>query len=181
MGDMAVEALVRRPATWDEYQSLGEDVRAEYIDGEIVMTPFPTLSHQQACRRLANLLEANLPEGFDVVEAYGWKPGDDEFGPDVMVFPIAEATTEVRFTGTPVLCIEVVSGNRGNDYVTKAAKYAMAGLVHYWILDPAGTLDVLTLDETGHYRLDAEVHVDQPADVSFGIATVHIDLATILR
>ncbi len=178
---MAVGALERRPATWEEYQSLGEDVRAEYIDGEIVMTPFPTLGHQQACRRLANLVEANLPGGFEVVEAYGWKPGEDEFGPDVMVFPTAESTSDVRFTGTPVLCIEVVSGNRGIDYVTKAAKYAMAGLVHYWILDPAGTLDVLTLDETGHYLLEAEVRVGQSQDVSFGIATVHIDLATILR
>ena len=177
---MAIGALERRPATWDEYQSLSEDVRAEYIDGEIVMTPFPTLSHQQASRRLANLLEANLPEGFEVVEACGWKPGDDEFGPDVMVFPTSEATSDVRFTGTPVLCVEVTSTNRGNDYVTKAAKYALAGLAHYWILDPAGTLDVLVLDETGHYRLEAEVRIDQPQVAPFGIAEVEIDLTEIL-
>lgn len=176
---MAVEALERRPATWEEYQALAEDVRAEYIDGEIVMVPAPRISHQNASRRLANLLEGVLPEGYLVVEGAAWKPGANEYVPDVMVCP--DDGEDVRFTGTPALCVEVTSTNRANDYVTKVAKYAMAGLVHYWILDPAGTLDVLTLDETGHYRLETEVLVDKPQDVSFGIAEVHIDLAIILR
>lgn len=175
---MAVEALERRPATWEEYQALAEDVRAEYIDGEIVMVPAPRISHQNASRRLANLLEGVLPEGYLVVEGAAWKPGANEYVPDVMVCP--DDGEDVRFTGTPALCVEVTSTNRANDYVTKVAKYAMAGLVHYWILDPAGTLDVLTLDETGHYRLEAEVRIDQPQVVSFGIAEVEIDLTTIL-
>ena len=62
--------------------------------------------------------------------------------------------------------------------MTKAAKYALAGLAHYWILDPAGTLDVLVLDETGH--LEAEVRIDQPQVAPFGIAEVEIDLTEIL-
>ena len=176
---MAVEALERRPATWEEYQALAEDVRAEYIDGEIVMVPAPRISHQNASRRLANLLEGVLPEGYLVVEGAAWKPGANEYVPDVMVCP--DDGEDVRFTGTPALCVEVTSTNRANDYVTKVAKYAMAGLPHYWVLDPAGTLDVLVLEESGHYRLQTQVSVDQPEDVSFGIATACVNLTEILR
>lgn len=72
---------------WDEYASQGDDVRGEYIDGRLVLTPFPSRQHQDAARRLAGLLEQHLPAGHEVVTAWGWKPGADEYGPDVMVHP----------------------------------------------------------------------------------------------
>jgi Uma2 family endonuclease len=34
-----------------------------------------------------------------------------------------------------VLCVEVTSGNRAYDLVTKRAKYAAAGLTDYWVAD----------------------------------------------
>ncbi len=37
--------------SWDEYQTLSPDaVRGEYVDGELVMSPFPTGLHQDVCR-----------------------------------------------------------------------------------------------------------------------------------
>ncbi|MFT4166093.1 MAG: Uma2 family endonuclease [Microlunatus sp.] len=175
---MAIGALEHRTASWDEYQALDGDVRAEYIDGEIVMTPAPRISHQNASRRLANLLEPVLPKGFQVVEGCGWKPGDDEFIPDVIVMP--ETTEDVRFTGTPILCIEVVSGNRAQDYLVKTTKYAQAGLDHYWIVDPADAAAQILARDGEHYVLNRVVTSDEPAVVSFGIAEVEIDLSRIL-
>lgn len=175
---MAIGALERRAATWEQYQSLGEDARAEYIDGEIIMTPPPSIRHQKASRRLANLLESVLPDGFDVVEACGWKPGDDEFIPDVMVFP--ETDEDIRFTGTPVLCVEVISGNRANDYLVKTTKYAQAGLDHYWIVDPADDAVQILGRDGEHYVLERVVTAGKPAIVSFGIAEVEIDVAAVL-
>ena len=144
------------------------------------MTPSPSRRHQNAVDRLKALLLPVLPSSHTVTREWNWKPqgSENEYIPDLCVHP--ETDEDVRFTGIPVLCVEVTSGSFGNDYVTKAAKYALAGLAHYWILDPAGTLDVLVLDETGHYRLEAEVRIDQPQVAPFGIAEVEIDLTEIL-
>ena len=80
----------------------------------------------------------------------------------------------------PLLCVEILSSNRANDYVTKMAKYAEAGLEHYWILDTEGMLDVLVRDGA-HFRLAQQVVPDLPVRVPVGPLEVTIDLAAILR
>ncbi len=36
------------------------------------------------------LLHDALPEGYEVIEAWAWKPAEDEFIPDLMVFHSTE-------------------------------------------------------------------------------------------
>ena len=84
--------------SWEEFDALGE-IRAEYIDGRLVMAPSPLQRHQRASRRLANLLESAANPGVEVDEAWSWKPGRDEFVPDILVYPSTDE--QVRYTGIP--------------------------------------------------------------------------------
>ncbi|MEZ0493717.1 Uma2 family endonuclease [Kineococcus sp. TBRC 1896] len=168
--------------TWEQFEQLPEDPRAEYIDGQLIVTPSPTEQHQYIAFELGVAIRSVAPPTHRVVLGWSWKPGADEFIPDLMVCDKATiaAGGQARFTGTPALAVEVLSSNRGDDLIRKMAKYAEAGLPHYWIVDPrAQTLTTYAIVE-GLYAPTAVHGRGAVADLDLGVATVRVDVAELL-
>lgn len=47
-----------------------------------------------------------------------------------------------RLDQVPVLAVEITSSNADHDRITKRLLYAEAGVPEYWVVDPAGAVEV---------------------------------------
>lgn len=165
--------------TWEEYGALPEDRRVEYVDGMAIVNPTPNLMHQLAAQRLSRQLEDAGTQPCIVTMSWAWKPGVDEFAPDVIVVP--PTAERVRFTGTPLLVVEILSSNRSHDLLRKLAKYAAAGAPRYWILDPAQPPVLTAYELKGDSYVEATRLVrDDTAQLPFGAGVVEVSPGALL-
>ena len=138
------ERLIRRRAPIEEFWALPESVLPiEYIDGEIIMAPTPTVPHQRAVLETAFalrhfVLQNGLGEVFvsplDVV-----LPSGDVVQPDVFFLNPKQAervANAKRVEGVPPFLLEILSpGSVKHDTVRKRALYEQNGVREYWIVD----------------------------------------------
>jgi Uma2 family endonuclease len=179
MDTSTLQAGDRIPMSWEEYEALGPEVRGEYIDGALVVSPLASGRHQDICQRLCQLLIEACPSGMWARQSWGWKPAADEFGPDVMVYD--QIPDDRRFTGTPHLVVEVLSTDRGADLVRKYRKYAEAGVPRYWVIDPDGPeIFVFQLEPAGGFNQTARFGPDEQVDLAVGSVRVRFRAADLL-
>jgi Uma2 family endonuclease len=148
---------------WTYDQMLAElpesNLPAELWDGEIVMSPTPTPSHQTIVMRLTVFLDEFVRSAkagrvfvspLDVVLSEHRVVQPD-------VFFISNANRDIiqdRIRGVPDLAVEVISpGSWKRDRVEKKALYEQVGIAEYWIVDPESrSIEVFALVK-GVYQL----------------------------
>ncbi|MGQ9710720.1 MAG: Uma2 family endonuclease [Anaerolineae bacterium] len=133
----------------------------ELSEGELVMPPHPTRSHQKAVEelfvRLRTFVQDNeLGEVHVAPLPVRLWPGKIR-EPDVL-FVAREHSDRIgeQFFGVPDLVMEVtLSGTQRTDRVEKLVEYAQAGVEEYWIVDPeAQTIEVFELRQDAYVLLD---------------------------
>ncbi len=155
---------LKRRWTADDLEDLPDDgQRYEVIDGELFVTPAPSLPHQRAVLELATILKGYLrAEGVgDLIIA----PADVRFSdarnvqPDLFVMPLVRGPRPNRFeeVGRLLLAVEVLSPSTARaDRVTKRVLFRDEGVAEYWIVD----LDARTIERSTPADPRVDVLVD---------------------
>lgn len=142
------------------YKDLRDDVKAEFINGEIVMHSPVKKSHNDCGRRLLMLLSAYVQKqglGFVGYEKILIRLTRNDYEPDLCFFKQERSkmfTPEQMFFPAPDFVVEILSeSTTNNDRTTKFKDYAAHGVKEYWIIDPVQSSLEQYLLEQDDYKL----------------------------
>ncbi len=146
---------------YDDLAAIPDDRnRYEIIDGELIVSPSPIITHQQVSANLHVLLRRALRDPGLAEVLYA--PCDVILGPrrvvipDLVVVRTARAgiITERAIEGVPDLVVEILSPSTAKvDRGRKQRLFGEVGVPEYWLVDPrARTLEVLTAAPDGVMR-----------------------------
>jgi len=120
--------------------------RYEVLDGELVVSPAPSMTHQEVLYRLFLLVQTYVER-----HSIGWtylSPADIELSahrllqPDLFVVPRTEPKpTSWKEVKSLLLVVEAVSPSSARmDRIEKRRIYQSEGVPEYWIVDPDSQL-----------------------------------------
>ncbi|MEM0938837.1 MAG: Uma2 family endonuclease [Bacteroidota bacterium] len=149
-------AIVDNTKEWtvNDYLHLGEGVWCQLINGELIMSPSPSLKHQITIGKIFRILDdfAILNGGLAVLSPIDiYFDSKNVFQPDALLVSRERKNilSERGLEGAPDLIVEVLSvSNSQYDRYEKREKYHEFGVVEYWIVDPANeTVEVFDLEK----------------------------------
>lgn len=142
--------------------------RYELIDGELYVSPSPSIRHQRVSRELefALLMYLRRTGKGEVLDApVGVRLAHDSVvQPDILVV-LREHESQVGeqvIDGPPDLVVEVLSpGTARRDLGVKREKYRATGVPEYWIVDPVhAAIEVLVLENGDYVRFGVFGHTE---------------------
>ncbi|MCL6557723.1 MAG: Uma2 family endonuclease [Firmicutes bacterium] len=149
--------------TYDDYLALDDGNRYEIIEGELVLTPSPSIIHQYIAAKIETAIR-NFVEQGNLGMVVG-APFDVVLDKDVVLQPDVLFVSRERYRiitadclkGEPDLVVEVISPSSGvRDRIKKSRIYRRYGVKEYWLVDPgARTVEVLAEGDRGWFLAGA--------------------------
>ncbi len=140
------------------YESLDEDIKAELIDGEVIIMPPATIRHSRTHMTISQLLDIFVQSHAlgRVFSDAGMRLGEQRYVPDVAFVASAHAdrVQETHIEGAADLVVEVISpSTAGRDWGSKMRDYEQYGVQEYWLLNPVvEQISAYALDADGKYQ-----------------------------
>jgi Uma2 family endonuclease len=136
--------------------------RYEIFEGELIVTPSPTVKHQNALHNLTLLLGQHIKNN-KLGKMYS-APMDVYFDEETVVEPDLlfvsnkrlHILEERRINGAPDLVVEILSpGTAERDRGFKFRRYEKEGVNEYWIVDPVEEhVEIYTPQKNGYELFD---------------------------
>ena len=143
--------------------------RYELIEGELLVSRAPSLTHQRISRNLLIIIDAYLegnPIG-EVLATPGVMLGESNGVIPDLVFITIERRDAIasgeRLTGAPDLVIEILSPGAENAQRDRRAKrqlYGKHGVKEYWVVDPESRVIEIYHSQSGVLELIRSVSVE---------------------
>ena len=158
----------KKPATYEDLRAVPDTLVAEIVEGELVVSPRPSVPHTVASSTLGTDLGGPFqrgrggPGGWWILDEPELHLGADVLVPDLagwrrdrMPTPPSAPAIELA----PDWICEVISPSTGGlDRIRKMRLYAKAGVRHAWLLDPLQrTLEVFRLERGAWLAVQAWV------------------------
>lgn len=179
---MAISHVQFKSFTEDDYYRLGEDTRAELIDGKFYYMAAPSRLHQEILSELHVTIHNYIHSKEGSCKVYpapfAVKLFDDSktiVEPDISVICNPEKLTDKGCAGAPDWIIEIVSpSDPQRDYDIKLFKYRTASVREYWIVNPmTRTVTVYDFENgsgTNQYVFENTIPVCIYEDLTINIA-----------
>jgi Uma2 family endonuclease len=134
------------------YDTVTEQEKAEFINGEIIVQSPAKFEHTSAAKYLLRLLDAYVDRhslGFVGYEKMLVRLTRNDYEPDICFFGVEKAAQftpkQIQFPA-PDMVVEVLSpSTEEKDRGLKAEDYAAHGVAEYWLIDP----DTQTIEQYG--------------------------------
>jgi len=145
------------PYTIEDYYALPEDgQRYELLDGSLIVSPFPSGTHQRIALELVRVLDQTCPVELEVIQM-AVRIRDSVLIPDLVVAHTAAVDRAPKDLepADVELVVEIVSpSNARVDRVLKPTVYAEAGIPGFWRIE----LDTDRGPELHAYELAGDVY-----------------------
>ncbi|MCR1784853.1 Uma2 family endonuclease [Nocardioides carbamazepini] len=133
--------IERVPMSFDEFRSLPDKPKSEWVDGvAVIYTVAPVSRHASLQYELAYWFRTHFPDLWGGTEADTMLPANRMRRPDLALTVQPPQGPWIEGTeAPPLIVVEILSPTtRSEDLLRKAPEYAAAGITQYWVVDPDG-------------------------------------------